>query len=60
MSCSRSLKKLRELLLVGDPVRGSRLVLGAGKGGGLLGQLPDVVADDRDALVKFFKRRIGH
>ena len=61
MSVFAFLQKLRKLLLlVGDSVSGSRLVFSAGKSGGLLGQLSDIVADDRDALVKFFKRRIGH
>ena len=43
-------------LLLGDPIRIAVLVLRAGQRGGLLDELPDVVARDGDALFEFGKR----
>src|SRR5262245_8069454 len=46
-----------ELLgLLGDAVGGARLVAGAGGAGGLLDQLPDVAADDGDAILELRER----
>ena len=47
-------------LLVSDTVRDSRLVLSAGKGGGLLGELSDIVAGNRNAFIDLHQRRGGH
>ena len=47
-----------ELLgLLRDPVRVALLILGAGVSGGLLDQLPDVVAQDGDARIELGERR---
>jgi|GEM_PF-1939535 len=50
------LQQFRKLpFLLGDAVGGQRFVSGARKSCGLLGQLPDVVADNGDPLVKLFE-----
>ena len=50
----------KQPLLRGDAICGSRLVLSAGKSGGLLGKLSDIVANDGDAFVEFHERGGGH
>ena len=47
-------------LLVGDTVCDSRLVFSAGKGGGLLGELSDIVADNHNAFIELHQGRGGH
>jgi hypothetical protein len=47
-------------LLVGDTVCDSRLVSGAGKGDGLLGELSDIVAGNRNAFFELHQRRGDH
>ena len=50
-------------LLCGDALGGAFLVGGAGEGGGLFGQLAQVVADDGDAVVEIGAREsavVGH
>src|ERR1700761_5118347 len=59
--------RLRQLLELGvllrQPIRYPFFVALAGRGGGLLDQLPDIVAGDRDAVFEFCERQgavIGH
>ena len=47
-------------LLVGDTVCDSRFVSSARKGGGLLGKLSNIIADNRDTLIELHQRCGGH
>ena len=47
-------------LLVGDTVCDSRFVSSARKGGGLLSELSNIVADNRDTFIELYQGRGGH